>query len=200
MVMIKWLQIGMISAFWLAFIIRNLITRFSYHRSPIVFGRDTRGIIRFIEWSLPLYSALLFIEIVLFAQGTSLIPENINLILFRHGLAASIGLSLEGLGIVVFVIASRQMKSSWRAGVDSQSSDALIHSGLFSVSRNPVYLSMFLFLAGTVLVIGTFPILGYAVIGAGLIHFQVRQEEKAMRQRFPDAYDSYCSETPRYLF
>ncbi|MCW9045208.1 MAG: isoprenylcysteine carboxylmethyltransferase family protein [Alphaproteobacteria bacterium] len=198
-IIIAWAQVVLISVFWLAFIVRNLITRISYGRTPIVFGRDTLGFIRIVEWSLPLFSVLLIVEAVMFSRGGSLIPESMNFNLFSYSIAASIGLQLEVLAIILFIVASRQMKSSWRAGVDSKSSDPLIRTGLFSVSRNPVYLAMFLFLAGTILVIGTIGIVGYAVLGLGLIHFQVRQEELALRKRFGDTYEAYCSEVPRYL-
>lgn len=195
-----WLQVALIILFWLAFILRNLITRFSYHRSPIVFGRDTRGVVRIVEFGLPLFSLVLVVETVLFAQGSSLLPESINVVLFGNASVVLVGLVFEALAIGLFAMASRQMKSSWRAGVDNQASDPLISTGLFAFSRNPVYLAMFLFLFGAILVTGTSGIIAYAATGLGLIHFQVLQEETALEERFGENYDAYRAKVPRYLF
>lgn len=77
---------------------------------------------------------------------------------------------------------------------------ALVTGGPFSISRNPLYLFT---------VVGAFGVglttesVFIACLFAGLVFIVhdrvVRQEEMFLRDRFGDAFDAYCQETPRWF-
>lgn len=51
-------------------------------------------------------------------------------------------------GILVFSLALMSFKSSWRVGIDNVAPGGLITTGIFSLSRNPIFLSMDLYYRG----------------------------------------------------
>src|SRR5579872_1817748 len=60
-----------------------------------------------------------------------------------------LGWSLIGAGLILIVLAQRQMGLSWRIGIDSRRT-SLITEGVFAVVRNPIFSGMLLALAGVV--------------------------------------------------
>ena len=76
---------------------------------------------------------------------------------------------------------------------------ALVTTGIFAWSRNPIYLALDL------LVLGSFAIQGrtlfglLAVLMAGLLHALILREERFLEAHYGDAYRSYRSRVPRYL-
>jgi protein-S-isoprenylcysteine O-methyltransferase Ste14 len=76
----------------------------------------------------------------------------------------------------------------------------MVTDGLFSWSRNPMYLGMAAFLVGLGVVLGTLPSL---FIAAAFIviadRWYIRFEEAAMRRKFGDAYVAYTQRTRRWL-
>jgi len=62
------------------------------------------------------------------------------------------GFGLIHLALIWIVIAQVQMSNSWRVGIDHSAKTELKTNGLFSVSRNPVFLGMLITLAGIFLI------------------------------------------------
>jgi protein-S-isoprenylcysteine O-methyltransferase Ste14 len=76
----------------------------------------------------------------------------------------------------------------------------LVTDGLFSWSRNPMYLGMSLFLVGLAIVLGTLPPL---LLAAAFIviadRWYIRFEEAAMRRKFGEDYVAYTERTRRWF-
>lgn len=105
------------------------------------------------------------------------------------------------LGAAIIIAAQAGMGSSWRVGVpkDANHVDALVTSGLHSVSRNPVYLGVMIFLIGA-LCAAPGPLTIAAVIASflGLTKI-IRQEERYLQDRFSEQYNDYASRVRRWI-
>ena len=75
------------------------------------------------------------------------------------------------------LVAQAQMGDSWRIGIDSANSTALVTSGLFAISRNPIFLAMRINLLGLFAVLPNALTLLTLIAGEMLMQVQVRLDE-----------------------
>jgi protein-S-isoprenylcysteine O-methyltransferase Ste14 len=97
------------------------------------------------------------------------------------------------------LIAQVQMGNSWRIGIDSKNSTAMVSSGLFSVSRNPIFLAMRINLLGFFLVLPNTATLVVLVSGELLMQVQVRLEEIHLANLHGKQYAQYAARVRRWL-
>jgi protein-S-isoprenylcysteine O-methyltransferase Ste14 len=91
---------------------------------------------------------------------------------------------------------ARTTVNPWRP----QASSALVVSGIYRWTRNPMYLGLALALAGWGLYLANF----YALLLACtfvpyMSRFQIRPEERALRKTFGDTFREYCRRVRRWL-
>lgn len=108
-----------------------------------------------------------------------------------------IGLLLLSLGWTV--AAQIQMGNSWRIGIDEEKKTALVQTGLFRRSRNPIFLGMIVTLIGVFLAIPNALTLLFSVIGFVLIQIQVRLEEEFLTRIQGEEYSAYRRMVRRWL-
>jgi protein-S-isoprenylcysteine O-methyltransferase Ste14 len=111
----------------------------------------------------------------------------------------SAGWLLLCVSLIWLLVAQAQMGASWRIGIDAKRRTALVQHGLFTVSRNPIFLAMRGNLLGFLLV---FPAAGtFALFIAGeiLMQLQVRLEEQHLLQLHGQPYADYCSRVRRWF-
>lgn len=109
------------------------------------------------------------------------------------------GIALMMTSFIWVVVAQYQMQDSWRIGIDTTTRTALISTGLFSISRNPVFLGMLVSLLGLFLTTpGVFTLL-FLVVGYVLIQIQVRSEEVFLTEQHGIVYARYQQRTKRFL-
>ncbi len=111
--------------------------------------------------------------------------------------AAGVGLTL--LGLLVAWLAQAQMGASWRFGVDHADTPPLVTSGIFAVSRNPIYLSIMLAAIGVFLLLGDALTLVLLVLAVSQLTVLVRLEEAFLRTVHGAAYADYTSRVGRFL-
>ncbi len=76
----------------------------------------------------------------------------------------------------------------------------VVHTGLYRVVRNPMYVAVVTTLVGEAVLFGSWWLLGWAIVVAATVHvFVVGYEEPTLRRQFGAAYDSYCQSVPRWL-
>jgi protein-S-isoprenylcysteine O-methyltransferase Ste14 len=109
------------------------------------------------------------------------------------------GTILLAASLVLFTWALVSFGRSWRVGIDENKPGELVTRGAFALSRNPIFACMILAFAGIFMLHGTPILLGFALIAALGVHYQVLQEEQFLRQRYAGAYETYCRRTLRYL-
>lgn len=97
------------------------------------------------------------------------------------------------------IIAQIQMGQSWRIGFDKNEDTLLIKTGLFGLSRNPVFLGMIITQIGLFFVIPnaiTFMIVFQVY---QLLQIQVRLEEEYLTSAHAEEYKTYCKHTRRWF-
>jgi protein-S-isoprenylcysteine O-methyltransferase Ste14 len=116
----------------------------------------------------------------------------------RHVLALL--LVAAGAGVAAAgVIAFRRHKTTVNPFTPDQSS-SLVASGIYGVSRNPMYLGFLLALAGWgVYLANAVAVLGLPAFVAYMNRFQIGPEERALGQRFGPQFADYASRVRRWL-
>lgn len=76
----------------------------------------------------------------------------------------------------------------------------LLTAGLYRVSRNPIYVGDVVILVGCALLFANALALAAAALFVPCVdRFQIRPEERALRERFGEPYETYCREVRRWL-
>lgn len=105
------------------------------------------------------------------------------------------GLAFDGAAIAAF-FAVRTTVNPMAPG----STSSLVTSGLYRVTRNPMYLGLLLILSGVAVYIGN-PLALTVIAGfiAYITRFQIMPEEALLRQKFGADYTLYCARVRRWL-
>ena len=175
--------------------------RISRNITAIVPGRDSRGLARVFE--IAAFAGLVFwmVEVVLYAlhSNANVLPATVHYQLFDSFPARVAGVLLISAGLIVFSLAFLNFGDSWRVGVDYETPGALVTRGIFSLTRNPIYVFIDSWFIGTFLINGTLIFLVLAVLAIAAQHWQVLREEEFLKKRHGEAYESYRNKVPRYL-
>ena len=88
---------------------------------------------------------------------------------------------------------------SFRVGIDTEQPDQLITTGIFALSRNPIYVAFALILIGQFLIFPNWILLIYLCAAVWLFHRQVLREEAFMADHYGEEFQAYCKNVSRYL-
>lgn len=192
------LLIYFVAFFLLAFVIRSVLVYRSTGINPFVLQRtqDAYGYVGMAFKVLTLGCAAV-VTLLAF------VPEAFNWLGVITPLEIT---SIKGLGwfcllvsLLWMLIARAQMGASWRIGIDSANRTELVRRGLFSISRNPIFLATRLALLGFFLVAPNAATLALLAAAEVVIQVQVRLEEKHLLGLHDSAYEQYFSKVPRWL-
>ena len=103
------------------------------------------------------------------------------------------------LGDLIFFIAVRTMKDSWRAGIPESDKTAIVTHGIYQYSRNPAFLGFDMMYAGILLMYFNWLLLLFTAWVAVMLHMQILQEEKYLATVFGEEYLTYKKCTGRYF-
>ena len=104
------------------------------------------------------------------------------------------------IGVVIAAQGSRLFARAGTNIIPFTESTALVTTGVFAYSRNPMYSGMVLALAGTALIMnGWLPWLVVLLFTAIIRGFFIRTEEKLMEQTFGEAYVEYRNRVRRWI-
>jgi protein-S-isoprenylcysteine O-methyltransferase Ste14 len=109
------------------------------------------------------------------------------------------GFVIIHLALLWIVSAQLQMSNSWRVGIDHSAKTELKTNGIFSVSRNPVFLGMIVTLFGVLCILPNAITLLTVVVSTLLFQVQVRLEEEYLLKTHGDTYLQYCKKTKRWI-
>jgi protein-S-isoprenylcysteine O-methyltransferase Ste14 len=109
------------------------------------------------------------------------------------------GVILMMVSLCWIIIAQINMGHSWRIGFNTNDAAPLIRSGVFRISRNPVFLGMFVTQTGFFLVMPNVATLLILSQVYQLLQVQVRLEEEYLSSMHGDEYKDYCKHTRRWL-
>jgi protein-S-isoprenylcysteine O-methyltransferase Ste14 len=120
-------------------------------------------------------------------------------VFFQSDLIAWVGVGLCVAGLLLFVWSLVSFGRSFRVGIDPDTPDKLVTTGVFAVSRNPLYVAIWIVLLGQFLVFPNWILLVYLGAATWLLHRQVVREEAYLRQRYGSEFTQYASRVRRYM-
>ncbi|MFZ0574144.1 MAG: isoprenylcysteine carboxylmethyltransferase family protein [Candidatus Cybelea sp.] len=119
--------------------------------------------------------------------------------LFRAASLQWIGVLLCASGLCLMVASLASFGPSFRVGIDTEHPNALITSGIFAFTRNPIYVAFGSVLLGEFLIQPRWLLLLYFAAGIALLHRQVLREEAYLRERYGAEFAAYRARVRRYL-
>lgn len=194
-------QIAGVALFLLTIAGKTAYLRKVRNINPIVIGGGKKGLVLAVE--LVGFSCLVLwmVEVLLYAlhSGFRIFPSPLDVQLIDSPAAKLVGVSLVTLGLLIFNLAYVSFGDSWRVGFDINTPGRLVTRGIFTVSRNPIYLSLNLWFFGTFLINGTLVFLLFSLLAIAVQHWQILQEEDFLSRLYGQAYQDYRARTPRYV-
>jgi len=109
-------------------------------------------------------------------------------------------LALAGVIVAVSGVASFRRAKTTINPMKPESSTTLVVSGVYKFTRNPMYLGLFLVLAGWALFLSN--LLAFLLLPAFILYmnrFQIEPEERALRSKFPEKFGVYERRVRRWL-
>ena len=85
------------------------------------------------------------------------------------------------------------------AAFAAPSENGLRQTGIYRLSRNPMYVAYFVFFVGCALLTQSLLLLGFVAVFQLMAHRMIRAEERWCAERFGDAYLQYCKQVRRYF-
>lgn len=119
---------------------------------------------------------------------------------FALQLPSGLLLGLAGLAVnVAGLLAFRRHRTTVNPLQPGRATQ-LVCDGIFRWTRNPMYLGMAMLLGGWALYLANgVAFLGPVMLFAWLTRFQIIPEERALRHKFPEAFDDYARRVGRWL-
>lgn len=150
-----------------------------------------------LELKIPPPAVALLAAIAMWAisRSTPLLEVPGNIRLLAAGTLASVGIALAVAGVVTF----------WRAGTTihphrPQETSALVSSGIYRITRNPMYVGLlFVLVAWAVILSSAWSLVGPFAFVLYISRFQIIPEERVLSAKFGEAYDSYKARVRRWL-
>ncbi len=108
--------------------------------------------------------------------------------------------AILGIVLVVFSMLAFRRASTTVDPFHPEEASHLIVDGVFSYSRNPMYLSLLLVLISWAIWLGSvYNVAWLALFIYYISVFQIKPEEEAMRSLFGEPYNHYCSTVRRWI-
>ena len=143
----------------------------------------------------PVVLVLVGIAMWLIAPYTSRVEVADETRLWASGILAAVGIGIAGAAIVAFRIARTTINPMKPAN-----STTLIATGIYRLSRNPIYLGdIAVLVAWAVFLAAPWMLAGPVVFMAYTSRFQIAPEERALADRFGDTYALYVAQVRRWL-
>ena len=111
-----------------------------------------------------------------------------------------IGLALIGLGLALMLAAVAQMLASRTTFIPRRNPSALVTTGVFRISRNPIYLADAVILTGAILYWGALIALPVTPAFMSLIMQRyIKDEENRLQAGFGAEYSTWAARVGRWL-
>lgn len=166
--------------------------------NPITFGRSDSA----HDFVGRGFKVLLSVMALVIAVGCA--PAHVSVYLLPAPFLSTSALQWSGVALcagalVWTTLAQVQMGQSWRIGIDRHHKTVLQTTGLFSLSRNPVFLGLLTALIGLFLLLPNTGTLVCLVSGYILIQVAIRLEEEHLSQQHGALYHCYKARVRRLL-
>ena len=192
------LPLYLLAFFLVAFLWRSLAVYKRTGVNPYVVT-GTRRPIDFVGVLYRVPAALLVFATLAFAFSSRAYEFTTPIVWLENAAIQVAGLVLITAGIIWTAVAQGYMGNAWRIGIDAENRTELIESGLFSISRNPIFLGNRVTLVGFFLALPNALTLLAMVLADVLIQVQVRLEEEFLTGVHGDKYREFCGRVRRWI-
>lgn len=117
----------------------------------------------------------------------------------RSGFSVTLGQILLATGFLLMFAAVFEMSRAKTTVMPKQTASALVTSGVFRLTRNPIYLGDALVLGGCALMWGGWTIVLVPVFGMVITRRFILGEEAGLKQEFGSAFEDWARRTPRWI-
>jgi protein-S-isoprenylcysteine O-methyltransferase Ste14 len=195
-------QVSSVIAFLVILIARIVYLRLRKSINPVAIGGGKKGLVLAFEVLSFLGLVIWIVELLLVALHSHyrLFPSFLETELFPSDVISLIGCAVVTSGLVVFLLAFISFGDSWRIGFDTRTPGALVTTGIFAYTRNPIYVGMILWFFGIFLIDKGLIFLLFVLLAVVAIHWQILQEEAFLTKLYGRPYQTYLQRTARYLF
>ncbi|MDF1696997.1 MAG: isoprenylcysteine carboxylmethyltransferase family protein [Saprospiraceae bacterium] len=166
--------------------------------NPLTFskGDDAHGYIGKVYGFI---SVLELIVVSIYAFAPSLHKYLLPFWYLENKTLMKVGWLLLFISILLVWIAQSHMRESWRIGIDEINKSELVTSGLFSYSRNPIFLGIMIANFGLFLIIPNAFTLLIVSLSTVSINTQIRLEEAFLEKSHGTAYINYRKKVRRWI-
>lgn len=153
----------------------------------------------YLGLSMKGFILLLFVTIILYSFSDSLYAYLSPFQYLETNTLKVIGLIMGHIAILGIMIAQIQMRQSWRIGIDYEHKTQLVTTGVFGISRNPIYFFLLIALSGLFLVIPN--AISFAILFAAYLVLQItmRLEEDFLTKQHGSEYLEYKQKVRRLV-
>ncbi|MEY4440387.1 MAG: hypothetical protein RLY49_13 [Candidatus Parcubacteria bacterium] len=125
------------------------------------------------------------------------LPTNLNI---SKSLSISIGIFILIFSWTIIFTSKYQFKKHNQKSGPNNETTTIIKSGLFSYTRNPIYLGVIFLAPALGFIINSIWLVFVIIPISVLIHFLlIIPEERYLRNRFEKEYEDYCNNTRRWI-
>jgi len=117
----------------------------------------------------------------------------------ENSILVKIGWAFLIISLILIWVAQSQMADSWRIGIDEKNKTKLVTKGLFSISRNPIFLGIMIANIGVLLVMPNAFTLLIISLSTISVNTQIRLEEEFLKREFGTEYSAYMNSVRRWL-
>ena len=143
----------------------------------------------------PVIALLAALAMWAISRSTPLLGVPGNVRLLAAGTLALVGIASAVAGVVTFRRAGTTIHPH-----RPQETSALVISGVYRLSRNPMYVGLlFVLVAWSVFLSSAWSLLGPFAFVLYISRFQIIPEERVLSAKFGEAYDSYKARVRRWL-
>jgi len=159
------------------------------------------------RWAIPLIiTAIIGFVYICFLTITYIINPNwtfsflLPIQILKTEIIEIIGSVLTVIGTLIFMAAYFNLGVSTRLLLTESSDSAQLRvSGLYSISRNPLYLGLHISIIGFCFIIPTWSMIIFTIIFLVNQDFRIKTEEKELELQFGAAYLEYKQKVRRYI-
>jgi protein-S-isoprenylcysteine O-methyltransferase Ste14 len=188
----------LVAYFAVAILWRSISVRRQTGINPYVMGRSDSAY-DFIGGRFKLVFGLLAAAILLFSVFTPFYIYTMPIAWLDIAFIRWTGLILLLVSFAWTAFSQVQMGASWRIGIDKENRTDLVGKGVFTISRNPIFLGMRAGLLAIFLIIPSAITLLALGLGDVLLQIQVRLEEEHLRGLHGQAYEDYRGQVRRWI-
>ena len=157
-------------------------------------AKSIRFVELFVRFTSTLWLLVWFFEILASDNITAGIGSIVSGSMLSH-----LGLAVTFFGVLIFTMAVYFMKTSWRVGIDKETTSSLVTIGIYKYSRNPAFVGFDLMFFGLFLTYSNYLTLLVMLLNMLGLHLLILQEEKHLTATFGSTYLDYKRNTARYI-